>query len=1179
VIAINRKNIKRILCSVLGIGLTLVGKTSAQVVSNGGPATPGLHWQPLNEPGCGGAMVALAVSPHDSRRLLVAGDMLGDGLSTDGGDSWQTTTGFKAWEMADFTWHPTNLNTVWTGSMSGPYLSTDGGRTWQQKRNGFPAPAGFGYGTPIEKVLIDPQDTNHLLAVGGSARHWESGGKPLWGAVWESHDVGNTWTKLTTITAEGSSNAADAPGTNITWADYAPGGNGLIYATADKANFLVSTDNGKTWTRRNNGLPPAGMGRVAVHPTNKNIIWIAVDNYLPDSAKERVPGGVYKTTDGGLHWTNSSNGLGKTVMGNDPNLTSRYFALAVAPTDPQVLYANDAAWNTGVIYRSTDGGANWRMIASKANIGSDSKDPNKQRVFQVETAMPAGLSLTRLVVDPKNANTVYGFNSEFIVRTRDGGQTWDDATAIPAGGDAWRGRGYSGWVTSTFRFHPTDPNRAFLVALDAGKMWVSRDNLRTWTRPINDPWPWGGGHDVTFAGSRVYATFGQFSSFYGIGVSPDKGDTWKVMYGAAHGLPETGGGHGNTEPRGIFARPDAPEQVWASINGTVYHSTDGGDHWATTAIAPNVRHFVGDPRNPRRFYAAADRNVYQTDDGGSTFTAVGGPHNGGRMAVDAQGRFYLAASEGERSGLWRYDGKAWTRLLDEHWITDVTTDPTNPNRLAITTNQNPYTESPQATGVWISADGGKSWVQQNDGLAMLRGFSITFNPHNPQQLVWGSDGRGYWMTNWPRNFVPTGTRTYTSTPDDARFAAVAENPAPVATTAVKIDPNFKLVVRNGSMTQGLGTPAEWRGKFGDVDVARDTEVFKTGPASLRVTVAGGKNGQAFQTVQGGAGATFKIAGWIKAAGNVKAQAMIQAFAEGYTNNKFIQLQFIQNDTDWMHFEKEVTLPEWTSFFNIGLLVEGDGKAWLDEVHEANSPVDAGKAENPLTAEPAPKGKPWEAGWGFYPQFPEAWQNVHKGFLERTRQGVQKHDINVVFLGDSITQGWGDPNGGKEIWDKRYAPLGAVNYGVGGDSTRQVLWRIQNGELDGLDPKLVVLKIGTNNLYGDNNAGSDEEIAQGITEVVKELRQKLPNTKVLLLGILPRQNEYFSGRVQHINAIIRKLDDGKNVRFLDMGSKFQTTQGKGDVHKELYTGDVLHLVKPGYQVWADTMQPLFDEMMK
>ena len=396
-------------------------------------------------------------------------------------------------------------------------------------------------------------------------------------------------------------------------------------------------------------------------------------------------------------------------------------------------------------------------------------------------------------------------------------------------------------------------------------------------------------------------------------------------------------------------------------------------------------------------------------------------------------------------------------------------------------------------------------------------------------------------------------------------AALADAPVP-----------FQVVLKNGGMTQAGagGAPAEWGGKFGDVDLARDTAVYKEGPASLRLSVSGGKSGSGFQTVQGGAGASFKVAGWFKTAGNVKAQVMVQAFSDGFKQNQFFQILYVQGDSDWAHFEKEVTLPAWTAFFNVGVLAEGDGKAWLDEVHEASLPVDAGQSlsmEQLMASGPPAADKPNVPGWGFYPQFPQAWQNFHHGFLDRTKQG----NVSVIFLGDSITQGW--TGGGKELWDKRYAPLGAVDYGVGGDSTRQVLWRIHHGEMDGLSPKLVVLMIGTNNLYGDFNAGTDDEIAAGITKVVRTLQKKLPTTRILLLGILPRQNEYFSNRIVGINKSIAKLDDGNAVRFLDMVDKFQTAVGK--VKPELYNPDQLHPVTAGYQVWADTMQPLFDALLK
>jgi lysophospholipase L1-like esterase len=193
-------------------------------------------------------------------------------------------------------------------------------------------------------------------------------------------------------------------------------------------------------------------------------------------------------------------------------------------------------------------------------------------------------------------------------------------------------------------------------------------------------------------------------------------------------------------------------------------------------------------------------------------------------------------------------------------------------------------------------------------------------------------------------------------------------------------------------------------------------------------------------------------------------------------------------------------------------------------------------------------------------------------VERTKKG----GIDAVFLGDSITQGWGSE--AKDLFESRFAgPFQAVNYGIGGDSTRQILWRVRHGAVDGIVPRLVVLMIGTNNLYDDANGGSDEEIAKGIGTVVQALHFKLPKSKILLLGILPRQNDWFCGRVRAINAVTAKFDDAKTVRFLDAGATFLEAPGK--VKAELFNADQLHLVRKGYEVLAGVIEPAMKEMSR
>jgi len=212
----------------------------------------------------------------------------------------------------------------------------------------------------------------------------------------------------------------------------------------------------------------------------------------------------------------------------------------------------------------------------------------------------------------------------------------------------------------------------------------------------------------------------------------------------------------------------------------------------------------------------------------------------------------------------------------------------------------------------------------------------------------------------------------------------------------------------------------------------------------------------------------------------------------------------------------------------------------------------------------------------HPWEPEArtdawWVQRHDSFLAETKKDGST--IQVIFYGDSITEGW--KGEGQAVWTEYYGNSHAVNYGIGGDQTQHLVWRINNGEVDGLHPKLVVLKIGTNNLGGN----TDEDIAKGIHQIIMDLEKKLPSAKVLLLGILPRgdANNAFDPRIKHINTIIKTYADGNKVQFLDMGPQFEDTTGH--VHANLYVPDKLHLNKEGYSVWAKTMAPLFDKMLK
>lgn len=203
-----------------------------------------------------------------------------------------------------------------------------------------------------------------------------------------------------------------------------------------------------------------------------------------------------------------------------------------------------------------------------------------------------------------------------------------------------------------------------------------------------------------------------------------------------------------------------------------------------------------------------------------------------------------------------------------------------------------------------------------------------------------------------------------------------------------------------------------------------------------------------------------------------------------------------------------------------------------------------------------------------PRKDAGWVKRHESMNAKAKTG----DIELLFIGDSITQGW--EGAGKDVWAKVYAPRKALNLGIGGDRTQHVLWRLDNGNIEGLSPKAAVIMIGTNNSKDD----SAEDIAAGITAIVEKLRAKLPNTKILLLGVFPRGEKPNMQRekLAKTSAIVAKLDDGAHVFYLDIGPKFL---GENETLAKDVMPDFLHLSPKGYQIWADAIEPKLSEILK
>ncbi len=197
-----------------------------------------------------------------------------------------------------------------------------------------------------------------------------------------------------------------------------------------------------------------------------------------------------------------------------------------------------------------------------------------------------------------------------------------------------------------------------------------------------------------------------------------------------------------------------------------------------------------------------------------------------------------------------------------------------------------------------------------------------------------------------------------------------------------------------------------------------------------------------------------------------------------------------------------------------------------------------------------------------------WMKRHESFNERVKKG----NVDLLLIGDSITQGW--EGAGKAAWEKSYTPRNAVNLGIGGDRTQHVLWRLDNGNIEGISPKAAVLMIGTNN----SGTNSSAQIAEGIEAIVKKLRTKLPKTKILVLAIFPRGADANDAKRKiniGANEKIAKLADGEMVHYLDISSKFLNEDGT--LSKEVMP-DLLHLNEKSYTTWAVSIEPKVKELM-
>jgi lysophospholipase L1-like esterase len=207
--------------------------------------------------------------------------------------------------------------------------------------------------------------------------------------------------------------------------------------------------------------------------------------------------------------------------------------------------------------------------------------------------------------------------------------------------------------------------------------------------------------------------------------------------------------------------------------------------------------------------------------------------------------------------------------------------------------------------------------------------------------------------------------------------------------------------------------------------------------------------------------------------------------------------------------------------------------------------------------------------------------AHSQLVKKAKQGR----IDVYFEGDSITRRWGTSDEQYKHflanWRENFFGWNAANFGWGGDKTQNILWRLNNGELDNVKPKIIVLLAGTNNVGNKSTQGNDdpriEEVTRGIKAILDVCRRKAPSATIVLMGIFPRNdNMLVMPIINEINRRIAKFGDGKKIRYLNINHKLVDNDGR--LFEGMANKDGLHLDVKGYQAWADALKPLFTDLL-
>ena len=696
-------------------------------------------------PGGGGWIQSILASRHRAETLFVGCDVGGFYRSDDAGASYTIhNIGFEDYYVECLAEHPTDPKTIYAGNKGGVYKSVDGGLTWRWLRDGFPSVQEYAYSAMISKIVLDPQRPETVYAAIGQPRE-ERGGQ---GAIYKSENGGATWRQLV-------QHGQLAPKLPIFDLAIHPQNSKRMLISTLKGVF-ASDDGGATWAASNTGLPDhLRTRRLAQSPSDPQIVYVSLK---AKGGEKPWQAGVYRSEDGGCSWQPRINGLRQASgePGAGDMLCSWVDTLAVHPQNPDVLYAGGATWWDATVYKTEDGGANWRKVFAFGEKGN-------ARHAWINFWGP---SVTCLTMSPINPDTLAFGTSGYIYQTTDGGTTWQQRYTAERTDGLISGTGLEVTCLHTIVPHPRVRNRVFFGFFDIGLL-VSDNGGATMRRCMTGiPSKFDNScYTVAFSendDAHVWAGFGQWGHNAGVlAESRDGGRTWTTLNHEGSGLPDA-------RPRNLIAyvpagnRTDGRHRLLYVAEGQgIFASEDEGRSWHNASAglpAARVTCLARDAELPDVLYAGVSSSggepgaVFRSNDGGATWQAVSGadaPLAEVRQIVAKGGRVYVTTRStmvGERfvsGGVFRNSagGGAWEQIYTNRFCEAIAIDPRDADRVYASLHDHPYHDRSTGGGVIASDDGGTTWRSLTNETLTCKGVTwISVDPLEPDRLWLGSGG-------------------------------------------------------------------------------------------------------------------------------------------------------------------------------------------------------------------------------------------------------------------------------------------------------------------------------------------------------------------------------------------------------------------------------------------------------